>query len=131
MLEVENLQVVYDDAIEALRNASFSVAKGGVTALLGSNGAGKTTVLKTVSGILYPEEGRVREGSVRFEGHDLIRLSPDEIVRLGVAHVPEGRRLFVELTVEENLMMGGYTVSRSSARASLDQIYNLFPRLQE
>lgn len=131
MLEVENLQVVYGNSIEALRNASFRVKKGSITALLGSNGAGKSTVLKSVSGVLYPEDGKVRSGSLRFEGQDLSGLLPDAIVRLGIAQVPEGRRLFIELTVEENLMIGGFTRSRGENASTLEEIYALFPRLRE
>lgn len=131
MLEVENLQVVYDNAIEALRNASFRVEAGSVTALLGSNGAGKSTMLRAISGVLYPRDGEVTEGSIRFEGQSLNRLAPDEIVRLGVAHVPEGRQLFVELTVEENLLMGGFTAARADAARRIEWVYGLFPRLRE
>ncbi|WP_378942410.1 ABC transporter ATP-binding protein [Mesorhizobium sp. ANAO-SY3R2] len=131
MLEVENLQVVYGNSIEALRNASFQVGKGSITALLGSNGAGKSTILKSISGVLYPEDGKIRSGGLSFEGLDLTNLMPNEIVRLGIAHVPEGRRLFIELTVEENLIVGGYTRSRAENAATIEEIYTLFPRLKE
>ena len=131
LLEVENIQVVYDNAIEALRNTSFQVEPGSITALLGSNGAGKSTVLKSISGTLYPENGRVRSGIIRFDGQELAQLMPDVIVRLGIAQVPEGRRLFIELTVEENLLIGGYTRSRGECTETLEEIYELFPRLRE
>lgn len=131
MLEIENIQVVYDNAIEALRNTSFKVERGSVTALLGSNGAGKSTVLKSISGTLYPEDGRIRSGTIVFEGEDLSQLRPDTIVQMGIAQVPEGRRLFIELTVEENLMIGGYTRSRSECSETLEEVYALFPRLKE
>ncbi len=131
MLEVENLQVVYDNAIEAIRNASFRVASGRVTAVLGSNGAGKTTALKAISGIVYAECGEVTQGTIRFEKRELTSLAADDIVRLGIAHVPEGRRLFVEMSVEENLLVGGYTSSRAAAAGRLEEVYNLFPRLRE
>lgn len=131
VLEVENLQVVYGNSIEALRNASFRVEKGSITALLGSNGAGKSTVLKSISGVLYPEDGKVYSGSLRFEGQDLVGLLPNEIVRRGIAQVPEGRKLFIELTVEENLLIGGYTRSRADNAATLEEVYSLFPRLRE
>ncbi len=130
MLEVENLQVVYSNAIEAVRNASLRVDSGGVTALLGANGAGKTTLLKAISGVLYPEDGAIREGVIRFDGEDLTRLAPDEIVRRGIAHVPEGRRLFIELTVEENLVVGGHTADRANIARRLEEIYGLFPSIK-
>lgn len=131
MLEVENLQVVYNNAIEAIRNASLNVGVGGITALLGANGAGKTTLLKAISGVLYPEDGRIRDGAIRFEGHDLTSLAPDDIVRLGIAHVPEGRKLFIELTVEENLVVGGHTTNRADIARRLDEVYDLFPQLRD
>ncbi|OKO87835.1 branched-chain amino acid ABC transporter ATP-binding protein [Bradyrhizobium sp. NAS80.1] len=131
MLEVENLQVVYNNAIEAVRNASLAVGVGGMTALLGANGAGKTTLLKAISGVLYPEDGSIREGLIKFEGHDLTSLAPDEIVRLGIAHVPEGRRLFIELTVEENLVVGGHIAERADVARRLEEIYALFPRIKD
>lgn len=130
MLEVENLQVVYSNAIEAIRNASLNVGAGGVTALLGANGAGKTTLLKAISGVLYPEDGKIRDGVIRFDGHDLTSLAPDDIVRLGIAHVPEGRRLFIELTVEENLIVGGHTTNRANIARRIEEIYELFPQLK-
>lgn len=130
MLEVENLQVVYNNAIEAVRNASLNVTAGGITALLGANGAGKTTLLKAISGVLYPEDGKIRDGVIRFEGCDLTKLAPDDIVRLGIAHVPEGRKLFIELTVEENLVVGGHTTNRADIARRLEEIYQLFPQLK-
>jgi branched-chain amino acid transport system ATP-binding protein len=131
MLEVENLQVVYSNAIEAVRNASLHVSVGGITALLGANGAGKTTLLKAISGVLYPEDGKIRDGLIRFEGHDLTALAPDDIVRLGIAHVPEGRKLFIELTVEENLVVGGHTGNKADIARRLEEIYGLFPQLRD
>lgn len=131
MLEVENLQVIYGNSIEALRNASFQVQQGSITALLGANGAGKSTILKAVTGVLYPEEGSIRSGAIRFDGADLTKMVPDEILRAGIAHVPEGRKLFIELTVEENLQLGGFTRSRAENAQRLEELYTLFPRLLE
>ncbi|MBU4504969.1 MAG: ATP-binding cassette domain-containing protein, partial [Gammaproteobacteria bacterium] len=111
MLNLTNVQIVYDNTIEAVREASLAVGKGRIVALLGSNGAGKSTTLKGISGVLYPEDGEIKGGQITFENRQLTGLAPDEIVRAGVVMVPEGRRLFDQLTVEENLVMGGYTRS--------------------
>src|SRR5512138_2388966 len=105
MLNVENLQVYYG-AIHALKGVSFHLEKGEIVALIGANGAGKSTVLNTVSGILRP-----REGTVNFEGQDLLQVPPQEIVRKGVIQVPEGRKIFSRMSVTENLEMGAYTHS--------------------
>lgn len=131
MIEFRNLKVVYDDAIEAVRDVSLHAAKGSLVALLGSNGAGKSTLLKAMSGILYAEEGKIDNGSVHLEGDDISTLAPDEIVRRGVVHVPEGRRIFPALTVEENLQVGAYTISAALWRERRDQAFELFPRLAE
>jgi len=129
MLNLTNVQIVYDNTIEAVREASLSVDKGRIVALLGSNGAGKSTTLKGICGVLYPEDGEIKGGQITFENRPLTGLAPDEIVRAGVVMVPEGRRLFDQLTVEENLVMGGYTRSLADAKRQIDMVYSLFPRL--
>ncbi len=131
MIEFRNLQVVYDDAIEAVRDVSLQAEKGALVALLGSNGAGKSTMLKAMSGILYAEDGKIDNGSVHLEGVDISALAPDEIVRRGVVHVPEGRRIFPALTVDENLQVGGFTTSAAVTRERREQAFELFPRLFE
>jgi branched-chain amino acid transport system ATP-binding protein len=129
MLNLTNVQIVYDNTIEAVREVSLAVGKGRIVALLGSNGAGKSTTLKGISGVLYPEDGEIKGGQITFENRQLTGLAPDEIVRAGVVMVPEGRRLFDQLTVEENLVMGGYTRSVTDARRQMEMVYGLFPRL--
>ena len=131
LLEFRNLQIVYDNAIEAVRDVSVSVPEGSIVALLGSNGAGKSSLLKAMSGVLYAEEGEIENGSVHFCGEDLGPLRPDEIVRRGLIQVPEGRRIFVSLTVEENLQVGGFTIGAALARERREQAFELFPRLAE
>jgi branched-chain amino acid transport system ATP-binding protein len=131
LLEFRNLKVVYDNSIEALRDVSISVPKGAIVALLGSNGAGKSTLLKAMSGVLYAEDGVIEKGSVVYQGADLAAARPDEIVRLGVLQVPEGRRIFPGLTVEENLQTGGFSVPSVPLRQRREQAYAMFPRLHE
>jgi len=131
MLKVNNVQIVYDNVIEAVRDASLSVDEGQIVTLLGSNGAGKSTILKGISGVLYPEDGDIIGGTITLNGESLIGRKPDEIVRSGIVMVPEGRQLFEPLTVEENLMMGGITRSRSGASDALDYVFNIFPRVKE
>jgi len=131
MLNVNNVQIVYDNVIEAVRDASLSVDEGQIVTLLGSNGAGKSTILKGISGVLYPEDGDIIGGTITLNGESLIGRKPDEIVRSGIVMVPEGRQLFEPLTVEENLMMGGITRSRSGASDALDYVFNIFPRVKE
>jgi len=126
MLRVEGLVVTYG-AIRALKGISFSVEQGEIVALIGANGAGKSTTLNAISGVID-----VREGEIRFEGTDLRKLSPHEIVRLGIAQVPEGRRVFARMSVRENLEMGGYTLSsRREIQQGIERAYHLFPRLAE
>jgi branched-chain amino acid transport system ATP-binding protein len=125
MLRVEGLHVYYG-AIHALKGISFSVAEGELVTLLGANGAGKTTALKTISGLLRP-----RSGTVALEEHALEELGPHEIVRLGVVHVPEGRKIFPRFTVLENLKAGSYARRASSIREDFDFVFTLFPRLKE
>jgi branched-chain amino acid transport system ATP-binding protein len=131
LLEFRNVQVVYDNAIEAVRDVSIAVPEGAVVALLGSNGAGKSTLLKAMSGVLYAEDGEIDNGAIFFRGQNLKAVAPDDIVRRGIVQVPEGRRIFPTLTVEENLNVGGFTVSASRTRERRDQAFALFPRLAE
>jgi branched-chain amino acid transport system ATP-binding protein len=131
MLRVENLRVVYARSIEAVRNVSLVVQPGSITTLLGSNGAGKSTVLKAISGVLFPEDGKVMQGNLLLEDESLLDLRADDIVRRGVVQVPEGRRLFIELTVEQNLRLGAHTRSRGELASALERAYELFPRVRE
>lgn len=126
LLEVQDVTAFYGD-FQALWGVSFQVMPNEVVALLGGNGAGKTTALRVISGLLRPSSGRVR-----FAGQDITGLAPDRIVELGVAHVPEGRQLFPEMSVEENLLLGSHTPRARARRAkNLERCYGLFPRLAE
>ena len=126
MLSVNNLQVHYG-MIQAIKDVSFEVNEGEVIALIGTNGAGKTTILHTVSGLLQPTKG-----SVIFEGQDITKIPAHKIVSLGMAHVPEGRRVFAQLTVLENLKLGAYTrKDKNEMEETLEMIYKRFPRLEE
>jgi len=131
MLELRNVQVLYDRAIEAVRDVSLSVPEGEMVALLGSNGAGKSTILKAISGVLGQEDGEIVAGSVKFDDVSLSGCSPSDIVKRGIVQVPEGRALFAPLTVEENLLMGGFTKSHVRSRERIDYVYSLFPRVKE
>ena len=126
LLEVQNLHVYYGN-IHALKGISFTVEEGEIVALLGSNGAGKSTTLRTISGLLRP-----REGQVLLEGRRLDGVPPHEIVEMGVAHVPEGRRIFGRLTVLENLLMGAFVrKDPKEIKDDLERVFTLFPRLKE
>lgn len=133
MLQLNNIEVVYSDVILVLRAVSLQVDEGQIVCLLGANGAGKSTTLKAISGLLWSQEGEVRRGSITFEGERIDRLTPDEIVRRGIIQVLEGRPLFEHLTADENLRVGAYF--RSPGRAELERdmemVYELFPRLRE
>jgi branched-chain amino acid transport system ATP-binding protein len=126
LLEVENVHSYYGN-IHALKGVSLAVAEGEVVTLIGGNGAGKSTTLKTISGLIQPRGGRIRLGD-----RDLADLKAHEIVELGVVHVPEGRRIFGRLSVEENLTIGAFArTDKAAIRADLDQVYATFPRLRE
>jgi branched-chain amino acid transport system ATP-binding protein len=126
LLEVQNLNVFYG-AIHALQGISFNVEEGEIVTLIGANGAGKSTTLRTVSGLL-----RSRGGSSKFMDHDISMMPAEKIVRLGISHVPEGRKIFAPLTVRENLMMGAYTrTDPAEIEASLQRVFASFPRLKE
>lgn len=137
ILEINNIEVVYNKAVQVLRGLSLSVPKGGIVALLGSNGAGKSTTLKSVSGLLDLEDGEVISGQINFKGQSVKSSSPDKLVHQGLFHVMEGRHVFEDLTVEENLIASTYALSggRSNAEAvgkkRFDIVYEYFPRLKE
>ena len=133
VLEVNNIEVIYNKVVQALRGLSLAVPRGQIVALLGSNGAGKSTTLKAVSGLLALENGELESGSVRFNGQDTAGAAPQQLVRQGLSHVMEGRRVFEDLTVEENLVASTYALSgRSNAsKPDFDLVYNYFPRLHE
>jgi len=125
MLSVYNINVWYG-AIHAIKNVSFDVNEGEVVALIGANGAGKSTTLKTVSGLL-----RSQTGSISFLGEDIMHTPADKLVGRGLAQVPEGRRVFLEMSVEENLEMGAYTQPKSTVAPGIARVYDAFPRLKE
>jgi branched-chain amino acid transport system ATP-binding protein len=130
LLTVNNLEVIYEEVILVLRGLSMEIPRGKVVALLGSNGAGKSTTLKAISGLLPSEDGEITDGSVLFDGRDITHADAGEIVRLGVSQVMEGRRVFGHLTVEENLIAGAYT-RRGAWREDLEMVYTYFPLLNE
>ncbi|THB70066.1 MAG: ABC transporter ATP-binding protein [Desulfovibrio sp.] len=131
ILRVENLEVVYNDVVLVLKGLSLAAEKGKITALLGANGAGKSTTLKAISGLLEGEDGEVTEGAVVYKDKAIHNTPPDKIVRSGIFQVMEGRRVFEDLTVEENLKCGAYTRPRSEYAGNLDKVYGYFPRLKE
>jgi len=131
LLQVANLEVVYNDVILVLKGLSLNVAKGKITALLGANGAGKSTTLKAISGLLLSEDGEVTEGSILYNEYPIHNLPPEKIVRMGIFQVMEGRRVFEELTVEENLRCGAFTQPASKFAGNLEMVFNYFPRLKE
>lgn len=125
ILEVKNLEVSYGK-IKAVKGISFDVGEGEVVSLIGTNGAGKTTTLRTISGLLRPSKG-----SITFEGQDITKVPPHQIVTLGIAHSPEGRRIFPQLTVEENLLLGAFSRKDKGIADDLQAAYELFPILSE
>lgn len=133
LLEVNNIEVIYNHVILVLKGVSLSVPKGGITALLGGNGAGKTTTLKAISNLLHSERGEVTKGSVAYRGEAVQDLDPAALVKKGVIQVMEGRHCFEHLTVEENLLTGAYTRrdGKGAVEADLEMVYNYFPRLKE
>ncbi len=124
MLQIEDVHIYYG-AIHAIKGVSFCVYQGEIVALIGANGAGKSTILKTVSGLMHP-----RSGSIRFMGENITHTDAYKLVRQGLAHVPEGRRIFLQMSVQENLDMGAYT-QKSVSKEDLDMVFDLFPRLKE
>ena len=137
VLEVNNIEVIYNKVVQALRGLSLVVPRGQIVALLGSNGAGKSTTLKAISGLLTLENGELESGTVLFNGQSTAGVQPQQLVRQGLSHVMEGRRVFEDLTVEENLVASTYAltgrknVAASTAKPDFDLVYTDFPRLHE
>ena len=132
MLSLSNIEVVYDGVILVLKGVSLTVGQGQITTLLGANGAGKTTTLKAISGLLHAERGQLTKGSIEFNGERLDRLPPHDVVRRGITQVFEGRRVFENLTVEENLVVGGHSqASLQRVRQGIDLVFAYFPILKE
>jgi len=125
LLSVKDMNVYYG-VIHAVKGVSFDVEEGEIVTLIGANGAGKSTILKTISGML-----RSKTGSIAFDGKDISNIEPYKLLGMGIAHVPEGRCIFQRLTVEENLEMGGYISKPAGVAAAIENVYNLFPRLKE
>ena len=131
ILLVNNIEVIYDHVILVLKGVSLEVPRGGIVALLGANGAGKTTTLRAISNLLHAERGEVSKGSIHFDGIEIHRQSPNELVRRGCIQVMEGRECFAHLTIEENLLTGAFTRpdGRVAIRRDLDLVYSYFPRI--
>ena len=132
-LAVNNIEVIYDHVILVLKGVSLHVPKGKIVALLGANGAGKSTTLKTISNLLHAERGDVTKGNVDFKGNRIDQLTPNDLVKRGVIQVMEGRHCFAHLSLEENLLTGAYTrsISRNELKLSLEKVYHYFPRLKQ
>ncbi len=128
MLEVSNLEVVYNDVVLVLRGLSIAVPEGKVVALLGANGAGKTTTIRAVTGLLDVHEGDITKGEITFGGERIDKMDPADIVKSGITQVMEGRRVFGEMTVDENLRTGAFTV-KGTGKAAYDKVYDMFPAL--
>src|SRR5262245_23844843 len=133
ILAVKNIEVIYDHVILVLKGVSLEVQKGGIVALLGANGAGKSTTLKAISNLIKSERGDVTKGSIEFNGERVDELTPNDLVRRGCIQVMEGRHCFGHLTVEENLLTGSFTrkEGRGAIASDLDMVYGYFPRLKE
>ncbi|MBK9116549.1 MAG: ABC transporter ATP-binding protein [Betaproteobacteria bacterium] len=132
-LSINNIEVIYDHVILVLKGVSLEVSEGKIVALLGANGAGKSTTLKSISNLLAAERGDVTKGTIEFKGKRVDKLTTNELVRMGVCQVMEGRHCFQHLTVEENLLTGAFTrkVSRAELAAALERVYHYFPRLKQ
>lgn len=131
LLSVNNIEVVYNDVILVLRGMSIDVPKGKITSLLGANGAGKSTTLKAISGLLRTEDGEVTRGNITFMGEDITHLTPEEIVRRGIFQVMEGRRIIQDMTVIENLRLGAFTQPSLNVKEEIEKVFHYFPRLKE
>jgi branched-chain amino acid transport system ATP-binding protein len=132
-LSVNNIEVIYDHVILVLKGVSLQVPQGKIVALLGANGAGKSTTLKSISTLLRGERGNITKGAIEFKGERIDHLTPNELVKRGLSQVMEGRHCFGHLTIEENLLTGAYTrkISRAALREALDKVYHYFPRLKQ
>jgi branched-chain amino acid transport system ATP-binding protein len=132
ILDVNNIEVVYNKAIQVLRGLSLMVPRGQIVALLGSNGAGKSTTLKAISRLLALQDGAMTRGDIRFDGHDTSSMAPHALVRAGIFHVMEGRHVFEDLSIEDNLVAATYALTgKRGGKAQFDQVYEYFPRLHE
>lgn len=131
MLTIENIEVTYHHTVQALRGLSLEVPEGKIVALLGTNGAGKTTTLKAASNLLALENGDVGAGRITFRGQSILSMQPDKLVQMGLFHVREGRRIFSEMTVEDNLVAASYALDRRRVKPDYDKVYDFFPRLRE
>jgi branched-chain amino acid transport system ATP-binding protein len=133
ILQVNNIEVIYNHVILVLKGVSLTVPKGGIVAILGANGAGKTTTLRAISNLLHGERGVVTKGNIIFDGNEIQNLSPNELVRKGCIQVMEGRHVFEHLSIEENLLTGAFTRKEGNAaiKQDLEMVYNYFPRLRE
>lgn len=131
MLTLNNVEVIYNEVILVLKGMSMDVPQGKIVGLLGSNGAGKSTTLKAISGLLKAEDGEVTDGSIEFMGQPVHHRDAAEIVRMGIFQIMEGRRVFEHLTAEENLVAGSYTRQDGKVRDDIDMVYQYFPRLKE
>ncbi|HEX7057374.1 MAG TPA: ABC transporter ATP-binding protein [Bacilli bacterium] len=127
MLELQDVSLAYDSG-DVVRHVNMEVRKGEIVGLIGSNGAGKTTIMKCISGLVRVKDGK---GAIFYNGQNVTNFSPDRILKLGISHVPEGRRIFSDLTVEENLYLGGYRHGRADLSGDFAKVYKLFPILQE
>jgi len=132
-LSINNVEVIYDHVILVLKGVSLEVPKGRIVALLGANGAGKSTTLKSISNLLRAERGDVTKGNIEFKGARIDQMTPNDLVKRGVIQVMEGRHCFAHLSIEENLLTGAYTrsISRADLRDSLEKVYHYFPRLKQ
>ena len=131
MLKLNNVEVTYHNVILVLRGVSLTVDKGQIITILGANGAGKSTVLKAISGLLKTEVGKVSDGSIEFEGRRIDRLDPEEIAKMGIVQIMEGRQALEHLTIEENLKLGGFVQGSKNIRKDLEMVYSYFPRLKD
>ncbi len=131
MLTLNNVEVIYDEVILVLRGLSLNVPQGAIVALLGSNGAGKSTTLKSISGLLPSERGEVTDGTIVFDGEDITRMDPPDRVKAGMSLCMEGRHVFEHLTVAENLTAGAYSRSRTQVAENFDLVYSFFPKLAD
>jgi branched-chain amino acid transport system ATP-binding protein len=131
LLALNNVEVVFNEVILVLRGLSLAVPEGAIVALLGANGAGKSTALKAISGLLKSENGEVRRGEIRFAGERIDGIAPDRIVRRGIFQVMEGRRIIADMTCVENLRLGAFTRSDGEVRRDIERVYSYFPRLRE
>ena len=132
MLKIKNIEVVYNEVVLVIKGLSLEVNEGEIVSLLGANGAGKSTTLKSISGLLKTEDGETTKGSILFEGYDITKANPSEIVKKGIFQVMEGRRCIADMTIEENLRLGAHTrTDRKVIKNSIEEVMNFFPRLRE